>query len=415
MPIISRSSTGEEVIVSPSEPVAPSDGDLWVDSDEEAAAGGTAAHEHDAVYVNETDHTKTQHTGLGLVGTESDGRIRVRSFESTLGLDAILGSAPGSDYPLGYSSFPVTKASGWPVDGTVETTMVQFSSGMISEKRGMQMLSGSEGDVRFSRGWYPSANAWSPWAGSTIIKPATATQFTMVPPNGSVAGENHRGTTWDGTNFRWMGRLLAIATGRGSHWSTDGYYSLTIPADGTVITGHGGAASQTIVAAGIPIQPHTALYAFPTIGGTNTQYGYGLVSYTSTPYVLPDNAIFIAGLTENVNSGRLKTGWGDIMDYVRRFTWQYSWADYGGGYVLPHYRKDASGFIHLSGLANGAAATNDVMTTLPLGYRPAAQVLTTGLSGTGAMARIDIDASGTIRSTSRSWLSLDSIAPFYGV
>lgn len=458
MPSIIRGSTGgEEVIVQPDPPAAPSDGDLWVDTDEpvpghdhdgiyvnetdhtkaahlalgitnievqteppagpgdgdlwvdsdEVAMDTSSPHSHDTTYVNEVDHTKAQHVSLGLIGTETDGRIRAKAFESNLALDAFLGSAPGSDYPLGFSAFSVTKASGWPADGIVETSMVLFSSGMIEDKRGTQIFTGHEGNIRMTRGWYPSAAAWSPWGGDTVAAAARRSEGLLMTTITDIV-------TWNGTRLKWPDRIIALGAGRGSHWAADGWFGFTVPASGTVIPGYNGAPSSTVDAAGIHVPVHTALYGVPTIGGTSGQTSLALVGYTDTAgFVIPPHWVLIASTSES--GGTLRLGTGQIIDYWRPATLENGWVSYGTSWYGASYYKDIDGFVHLRGLIKSGTLGATAL-TLPVGYR-------TGLGSTNnihsagvannAFAYAYIQGSGAvILHGSNVWWELGSITPF---
>lgn len=75
-------------------------------------------------------------------------------------------------------------------------------------------------------------------------------------------------------NLRWTQRLIAIA-----HRGSRGHFDITMPADGTVITGVNGAANQTVVAGGIPMAGTDGWVALYYVTSLST---YRLSGYTST-------------------------------------------------------------------------------------------------------------------------------------
>lgn len=93
------------------------------------------------------------------------------------------------------------------------------------------------------------------------------------------------------------------------------------------------------------------------------------------------------------------------------------WESYGGSYMLVKYRRDANGFVQLSGLIRSGAQGSD-MFRLPVGFRPGAVVIGAGCnsSTSNSTERVDIDPNGYVsQSTTQStpWVSLDDIPSFH--
>lgn len=87
----------------------------------------------------------------------------------------------------------------------------------------------------------------------------------------------------------------------------------------------------------------------------------------------------------------------------------YGWINYGEGFESAGYYKDKEGVVHLHGLIKSGYAQH--ITTLPVGYRPAATHLFTVISGSG-FARIDVKADGTVTlvgSYNSAYVSLSGI------
>lgn len=70
-------------------------------------------------------------------------------------------------------------------------------------------------------------------------------------------------------NVRWTTRFIVIANGRGSHFSTTGYYDIECPTSGTII-GVGGAPDRAATASGIYMSAWEVLYYILPIGSNNT-------------------------------------------------------------------------------------------------------------------------------------------------
>lgn len=101
-------------------------------------------------------------------------------------------------------------------------------------------------------------------------------------------------------------------------------------------------------------------------------------------------------------------------------TFQNSWAFYGSVFVPPRFRKDAFGKVTVSGLVQKltAAASGEVIFTLPAGYRPDTQTIfmTRGSNSSAGevFTRIDVWPNGDVvfsnaGGSTWSYLSLDPI------
>jgi hypothetical protein len=123
--------------------------------------------------------------------------------------------------------------------------------------------------------------------------PGTANNATFMNGNNVVtvmqslrANRNLTGggtITVDQFNFiLWSQRFIVISNGRGSHFSTVGYFDINCPTSGT-ITGVGGASNKTATAAGIPLGAWEALYYIMPAGSDQTSVAanFRVVSYTS--------------------------------------------------------------------------------------------------------------------------------------
>lgn len=119
----------------------------------------------------------------------------------------------------------------------------------------------------------------------------TETNDLIVP--GLRAGMNITGggtISVDGSgNVTWSQRFIVISNGRSATSSVAGYFDITVPTAGTVITGAGGAANKTVVAAGIPLTAWEALYYILPFGSSNASVAanFRVVNYTvdlTVPY-----------------------------------------------------------------------------------------------------------------------------------
>lgn len=70
------------------------------------------------------------------------------------------------------------------------------------------------------------------------------------------------------------------------------------------------------------------------------------------------------------------------------------WFNYGGGYQIARYTRK-HGVVYIEGLVGSNAGATATVTTLPIGYRPAANLIFVEVAATGAI-RMDIDSAGNI-------------------
>ena len=82
---------------------------------------------------------------------------------------------------------------------------------------------------------------------------------------------------------KWSTRFITISNCTGSGLSTSGYFSINMPAAGTVITGVGGATNKTVTANGIPIADWETLYYILPVGGgeTTVNANFRVANYTA--------------------------------------------------------------------------------------------------------------------------------------
>lgn len=94
--------------------------------------------------------------------------------------------------------------------------------------------------------------------------------------------------------FKWSSRFIVISNGRGSHFSTTGYFDINCPTSGT-ITGVGGASNKTATSDGIPLSTWEALYYILPIGSSNsTVYANFRVCRYTADIDVPSNWLLLA-------------------------------------------------------------------------------------------------------------------------
>ena len=89
---------------------------------------------------------------------------------------------------------------------------------------------------------------------------------------------------------------------------------------------------------------------------------------------------------------------------------QNSWVNYGSGYPVCRFRKDASGIVRVTGLVkSGVAAT---IFTLPEGFRLIDTRLHMPGMSNGAFCQLYVDSNGTVNVSGHSatWVDLSPIS-----
>jgi len=172
-------------------------------------------------------------------------------------------------------------------------------------------------------------------------------------------------------NLSWSNRFIVINNGTGAQFSTNGYFDINMPANGTVITGVGSAGNVTVTGGSIAIGCWEALYYILPIGSSNgtVNANYRIVQYAAG-FVVPENWILLA--SQNCDDGTLRLGTGTILQSGQ--TWNsgigIAQNSGNGNYIENQTSQQASSNFNISG--NGVAAG-----TLTAGNA----VMGTGISG----------------------------------
>jgi hypothetical protein len=240
-----------------------------------------------------------------------------------------------------------------------------------------------------------STNEFIPYAGSVHGSTQWAAQA------GPLVQDSTAIFTWTGSSLLWTGHLYAKFGGDGTHWATDGYYTIDCPTSGTV-TAAGGSTDKTATAAGIPLAADEALYYIPSINAANTFVQANLrVVKLGGDYVVGPHWIFIAGVD---GLGGVILGTGGYLPLWNTPTYLNSWS--AAALLLNKgYCKDRNGFVHIQvGVTGGTVTDGTSLFVLPAYFRPTQS------------ARISVDASSA-DGTRSPYLSIanDGTATFQGL
>lgn len=110
--------------------------------------------------------------------------------------------------------------------------------------------------------------------------------------------------TWVSDTLIWSSRLIILSQGFGGAFSSDGYYEMTVPVNGTVVPGVGGASDVAVASGAIPVGVGQALWYLFTSGSPhNSQDGNWRISSSSAAF-LPDRNWFLVAVS-NSDTGAL--------------------------------------------------------------------------------------------------------------
>ena len=195
-------------------------------------------------------------------------------------------------------------------------------------------------------------------------------------------------------------------------------------------------AAPTVIASISPTAPATATFTWATVPGAATYsldyrvdpwnpvtrtnstgtWTNGFSNDTVTTYsrtVNHGDKVYVRVTATNTEG---TSGYGNSIITIpvwATYQFQNLWANYGGSYTPAGFTKNSDGVIILRGMvkkASGTLVQNEVIGTLPVGYRPAQRIIFQISSGS-TDGRIDINSSGDIKvyAANPGWLSLDGI------
>jgi hypothetical protein len=237
-------------------------------------------------FVNAQTPLVANATGLHIATSAGNGTftsgISAITVDSVGRVTSVTGSA-------GYvtSSGVTSVASGNGITGgtiTATGTLTAVAgAGMVVNTTGINILANT-GIVANTTGAFVNANYIATISSNNATFINGNNVLTVMESLRANRNINGGGTiTVDASgNVLWSSRFIVISNGRGSHFSTAGYYDINCPTSGT-ITGVGGAANKTATAAGIPLAQWEAIYYILPIGSNNASVAanFRVASYTS--------------------------------------------------------------------------------------------------------------------------------------
>lgn len=165
-----------------------------------------------------------------------------------------------------------------------------------------------------------------------------------------------------------------------------------------------------------PIVQNATGYTFQyQLNGTGGAWTTAFTNQNTTTYTVTANHTDVvyghASSTNSLGTSSYSSNASMTIPLWATPSLQSGWANYGGARPDAGYTKTSSGMIMLKGLIKGGNATSStVIFTLPVGYRPAYNMIFQN-STNNAAGRVDVWADGTVRFQigSNVWFGLDNI------
>lgn len=225
------------------------------------------------------------------------------------------------------------------------------------------------------------------------------TQYAIALANKTISGGGNIAVSAAG-EIRWSARFICISVGRGAHYSTDGFFGITMPPTGTIITGVNGASNATVTTSGIFLGNWQILYYILPIGayGASVDANFRLANYTGADtgaMPIPYNWIPIAWRNNDAIMYHFANG-------LKLCNGDYSYAGRNAISQQPDL------FATTTGTApNYTATTNTVIYAITTGLRvtlkihaAASGAVTINLCGLGAKALKKISGGSIVAVTS---------------
>lgn len=245
-------------------------------------------------------------------------------------------------------------------------------------------------------------------AGISIIRsnfPVTGSRFSTTSTSEVLVGNStFTYTSGDTEEILWMGfDIMAMSSGIGSFqmYVNNNPFGAQVYVDGSQTWLRTGSQDTITMPANttwtIKIMVKSSSGATTSV---TTETAYWLPRVTGI--AVPQN---VKVISSNVEVAGLQT---PDADWIVP-TYKNGWVDYGAEYNSLGYRMDASGYVHLKGMVKSGTVFAAIF-TLPIGYRPLRQHITSNISN-GLVSRVDINAAGDviILSGSSAWASIDDL------
>lgn len=202
------------------------------------------------------------------------------------------------------------------------------------------------------------------------------------------------------TSVAWTGRIIALGIGH-DDLSPSGFFDIRQPAVGTVIPGHGGAAAQTVSAAGIAMIGWVNLYyEIPLAGVSTSQDGnFHLVSYNQA-FTVPDTWVLVAVRDSDDSTIRIADRAPDTGWVTTGFSAATNWtlgacATRRSGESIEVVGAVVRTTSALTATTVGNVGDTDVL-TIPTAFRPSRYTRRTSMRADFTGGTVDVGTNGVV-------------------
>ena len=185
---------------------------------------------------------------------------------------------------------------------------------IVTPATGLQVFNTTTNQLEVNVG-NTTVPSWVAAAGSNSAAYTTTSQ-AILKTNANMTGGGT--VSFINDTLKWSSRFIVISNGRGTHFSTNGYYDITMPTSGTPAV-FGGAVARSFTAKGIRIDSWRALYYALPIGGASTSVpdSFKLVGELAN-FVIPEHWVLVA--LRNADNIVLKLGTGVMLEPGQTWT-----------------------------------------------------------------------------------------------
>lgn len=116
-------------------------------------------------------------------------------------------------------------------------------------------------------------------------------------------------------------------------------------------------------------------------------------------------------ITSKINDGAVTAAKIEVQQAWVAPTLQNSWVNYGGIYAAAGYYKDSLGIVRLRGLVKNGTVGGVAAFTLPVNYRPSADIILT-VTSNNAWGQVRVTSTGAVQmyQGSATWFSIENLS-----
>lgn len=203
------------------------------------------------------------------------------------------------------------------------------------------------------------------------------------------------------TGVSWTGVFTLAGNAKGSVYGTSGYFEISMPANGTVITNASDATTATVASGEIPLIADQTLWYIPPINAAfgSVTANFRITDRDGTAWQVPAHWIMVVTkIATSIAAPNTRWGNGSIVDISRLLTMAASWVSFGSPYPDASYSIGDDRVVEVRGLVKSGTTTGGTtLTTFPAGFKPENQEMFLCEMGNTAICRVEVYQDGTMK------------------